>query len=74
MVCSPSVDDPVGHRPDTWGAGAGKVKKYLHGEWFGMPGGKKSIADDGIWLFYLEVLILNAVWVAHPDVILFQFL
>lgn len=46
----------------------------LRGEWFYKPGSKKSIIGDGIWLYYLEALILNSVWIAHPDVILFQFI
>ena len=28
--------------------GAGTIKKYLYGEWFGMPGSKKSITDEWI--------------------------
>jgi hypothetical protein len=60
--------------PGHLGSGGRIGKKKLHGEWFNMPGSKKSITDDGIWLYYLQVLILNAVWIAHPDVILFQFI
>ena len=54
--------------------GAGKIKKYLHGEWFVMPSSKRRITNGGIWLCSSEALILNAPWVAHPDVILFQFI
>ena len=59
---------------DTAWLGESGAEKNLHGEWFNMPGSKKTITDDGNWSCYSEALILNAVWIAHPDVILFQFI